>query len=83
MGIGNWEWVTELFLSFNYIKARIITYNSPLPCNLLSSLLPSAFCHLPYCHRSVSIQPNLILGAQSIPRRALEKGGSKAPGQKP
>ncbi|NES21431.1 MAG: CHAT domain-containing protein [Symploca sp. SIO3E6] len=42
-------------------QVRIITYNSLLPCNLLSYLLPSALCLLPYCSQSVSIQPNLIL----------------------
>jgi len=42
------------------IARRIITYNSLLPCNLLSSLLPSAFCPLPYCHPSVTILPDLI-----------------------
>ncbi|NET59005.1 MAG: hypothetical protein F6K47_23530 [Symploca sp. SIO2E6] len=57
------------FLSFPYCNhayclCRYIKFDNYLPpCNLLSCLLPSASCLLPYCHQSVSDQPNLILGA--------------------
>ncbi|NET57598.1 MAG: hypothetical protein F6K47_15985 [Symploca sp. SIO2E6] len=61
LGIGNWESGIGDVPHGCDIKKRIITYNSLIPCKLLSSLgALEPYSLEPYCHQSVSIQPNFI-----------------------